>query len=96
MNLASAIQNWQVITFTYDGLPRVVQPATYGATTTGKLTLRGCLIGGESRRNTIPCWELFTEAKIANLALAGSTFVTFECEGYTQGDSAFAAIVAEH
>jgi hypothetical protein len=96
MNLASAIQNRQVITFTYDGLPRVVQPATYGTTTTGKLTLRGCLIGGQSQRNSIPCWELFTEAKMIDLKLEGSMFDTFDCEGYTRGDSAFATIVAEH
>jgi hypothetical protein len=96
MTLASAIQNRKEITFTYDGLPRVVQPATYGTTTTGKLTLRGCLIGGQSRRNSLPCWELFTEAKILDLALTGSTFDAFDCEGYTKGDSAFVNIIAEH
>ncbi len=96
MNLTSAIQGRRVITFTYDGLPRVVQPATYGTTTTGKLTLRGCLIGGQSRRNSIPCWELFTEAKMVDLALTDATFVEFAREGYTRGDSGFVNIVAEH
>lgn len=96
MNLIDAIQNHQVISFTYDGLPRVVEPATYGSTTTGKLTLRGCLVGGQSLRNTLPCWELFTEAKIESLALTGESFVEFAREGYKRGDSAFVRILAEH
>lgn len=51
MDLVSAIENRQVISFIYDGLPRVVEPATYGQTTTGKLSLRGCLVAGQSHRN---------------------------------------------
>lgn len=96
MDLASAIQNRQVISFMYDGLPRVVQPATYGRTSTGKLTLRGCQTGGQSRRNSIPCWELYSEAKIVDLASTGATFEAFAKGGYTRGDSGFVQIIAEH
>lgn len=96
MDLASAIRDRQVISFTYDGVHRVVQPATYGQTTTGKLTLRACQVGGASRRITVPCWELYTEAKMLDLELIGEVFETFALAGYTRGDSAFTRIIAEH
>jgi hypothetical protein len=95
MDLAQAIQNRHVISFTYDGLPRVVQPATYGRTRRGNLTLRGCQIDGQSRRNPIPCWELDTESKIVNPQVTGIVFESFQREGYTTGDSAFAEIITE-
>jgi hypothetical protein len=96
MDLASAIDDRQVISFTYDGFPRVVQPATYGHTTTGKLTLRGCQVGGTSRRNQVPCWELYTASKIVGLSPAGEVFESFALAGYTRGDSAFTTIIAQH
>jgi len=96
MDLASAIDDRQVISFTYDGLPRVVQPATYGQTTTGKLTLRGCQVDGRSHRNRVPCWELYTVSKIAGLSPAGEAFESFAVAGYTGGDSAFKMIIAQH
>jgi hypothetical protein len=96
MDLAFAIRDRQVISFTYDGLQRVVQPATYGEATTGKLTLRACQVGGASRRNTVPCWELYTEAKMLGPELTGKVFETFALTGYTRSDSAFTRIIAEH
>lgn len=96
MNLGDAIRLRQIIQFEYDGLPRTAQPATLGYTTTGKLSLRACLIDGNSRRNAIPCWELYSVAKISRLATSGSTFAEFTLTGYTRGDSAFSSIIAEH
>lgn len=96
MDLASAIDDRQVISFTYDGLARVVQPATYGHTTTGKLTLRGCQVDGRSHRNQVPCWELYTVSKIVGLSPAGEVFESFALSGYTRGDFAFKTIIAQH
>ncbi len=96
MDFASAIHNRQLISFTYDGLPRVVQPATFGQTTTGKLSLCACQIDGSSRRNTPPCWELYTVAKIVGPAFHGTVFSNFAQPGYTRFDSAFTRIIAEH
>lgn len=96
MDLASAIHNRQVIAFTYDGLPRVVQPATYGQTTTGKWTLRACQVDGSSNRNTVPCWELYSEAKMVEPVATGAAFTDFDLPGYTRRDSAFRSIIAEH
>lgn len=96
MDLAQAVNQRLVISFTYDGLSRLVQPATYGTTSTGKLSLRGCLIGGASRRNTIPCWELYTVAKMQDVTSTGEAFNDFALPGYTTGDSAFESILVEH
>ncbi len=96
MDFESAIHNRQLISFAYDGLPRIVQPATFGHTTTGKLSLRACQIDGSSRRNTPPCWELYSVSKIVNPVLHGTMFSNFAQPGYTRLDSAFTAIIAEH
>ena len=96
MDFTSAVNNRQLISFVYDGHPRIVQPATYGVTSTGKESLRACQVDGTSRRNIVPCWELYTVAKMANVAPVGQAFEEFAVEGYTRGDSAFTQIVAEH
>ncbi len=96
MDYALSIDKRRVISFVYDGLDRVVQPATLGVSTAGNLTLRACQIGGRSSRGAVPDWRLFTVAKIAQPALAGGVFTHFAMGGYTKGDSAFASIVAEH
>jgi hypothetical protein len=96
MDLTSAILNRQVISFTYDGLRRVVQPATFGQTTTGKFALRGCQVNGASRRNHVPCWELYSESKIVGASPTGEVFESFVLSGYTRGDSAFTRIIAQH
>lgn len=96
MDIATAIARRAVLTFTYDGLPRVVQPATYGVTTTGRPTLRACQVGGASHRNTIPGWALFAEDKMFDVAATGESFADFALPGYTRGDSAFTIISVEH
>lgn len=96
MDLSSAIRDRSLISFTYDGLPRVVQPATYGYTTAGNLALRGVLVQGESKRNRVPCWELYNESKMVNLLVLGQTFEAFAEPGYTRGDSGFVRILAQH
>jgi hypothetical protein len=96
MNLVQAVNQRLILSFTYDGLSRRVQPATYGATRTGKTSLRGCLIAGASQRNSIPCWELYTVSKMQNVTSTGETFTEFAVSGYTTNDSAFISILAEH
>lgn len=96
MDLSSAINSRQLIAFTYDGLPRLVQPAAYGQTTTGKWSLRACQIDGLSKRNSVPCWEIYTESKMQNVRATGETFNHFALSGYTRGDSMFPNIAAQH
>ncbi len=92
----AAIHDRAVVTFTYDGLPRVVQPATVGTSTAGRAAVRACLIDGLSRRNSIPCWELYSIDKIIAPRRYGSMFVSFALSGYTKQDSGFSSIIAEH
>lgn len=96
MDLKDAIRERRLIEFTYDGLPRVAQPATLGVSTTGKESLRACLVGGLSRRNSLPCWELYTVGKMVDLHITDQIFVAFDEEGYTRNDSAFVVVAAEH
>lgn len=96
MDYALSIDERRVISFVYDGLERVVQPATLGISTAGNLTLRACQIGGQSSRGVVPDWRLFTVAKITHPAIAGEAFTDFTMSGYTKGDSGFASIIAEH
>lgn len=96
MDFEAAIRDRLLVTFTYDGLPRVVQPATYGRSSAGKLSLRACQVDGLSRRNTPPCWELYTVAKMVEPKLTGEAFTEFSRGGYTRGDSAFLEVIAEH
>ena len=96
MNFAQVVSDRQVIRFTYDGLPRVVQPATFGVTTTGKQALRGCLIAGRSKPNYIPCWELYLTDKMVGVEVTGESFAAFRVAGYRMGDSDSMVIIAEH
>ena len=96
MDFVAAIRGRRLVSFEYDGFTRVVQPATYGQTTTRKLTLRGCQVGGDSHRNSVPCWELYTEAKMGAASVMDAGFQLFALAGYTRGDSAFVSILAEH
>ena len=77
VDFVQAVNQRLILSFTYDGLSRLVQPATYGITSTGKASLRCCLIAGASRRNSIPCWELYTIAKMQNVTSTSDMFIDF-------------------
>jgi hypothetical protein len=46
--LASSIRNRSLVTFTYRGKPRIVQPWVVGEDASGVVKLRGCQVGGGS------------------------------------------------
>jgi hypothetical protein len=94
--IPKAIHAGRLIAFTYNGLPRVVQPATYGLSAAGKRYLRAVQIRGRSRSNTLPCWELYAEEKMVEVVILEEGFEDFDVAGYTRGDSVFATIIAEH
>lgn len=96
MDFARAVNDRLVIRFTYDGLARLVQPATFGLTAKGKHAMRGCQIGGGSERNPIPCWELYLTEKMVGPGVTGESFTAFESVCYRKGDRGFNVIIAEH
>lgn len=86
MDLSVAIMERRVVTFTYDGLPRIVRPAALGEhVRTGNPSLRGYQDGGESKTK-IPEWRLFTVAKIADLTVTPEVFHE-NPPGYQHDDS---------
>jgi predicted DNA-binding transcriptional regulator YafY len=71
--LVTAIRQRRVVTFTYDALPRTVQPAALGVLA-GHETLHAYQVGGGSKRGGIPEWRNFALAKITGLAVLDAVF----------------------
>ena len=62
--LVQAINNKQIISFDYDGYPRIVEPHTFGShKDTGNDVVRGFQTGGGSKAGGIPAWRLFSPLK---------------------------------
>lgn len=73
--LTAAIEQRKIVTFTYDGLARRVQPAAYGiGNRKGKDTLHAYQIGGESQRGGIPHWRNFHVEKMSSVTVLDEVF----------------------
>lgn len=91
--IINAIRNREVLSFTYNGIPRTVEPHTVGVSTAGNDVLScyqthgGHVIAGHE-------WDLFTVSKITNLSKTGGSFVGTRPK-YARNDSRMAKIYAE-
>lgn len=72
--ICNAIDNQQTVSFSYEGLPRTVEPHKVGRTTAGNVVLSGYQIGGQSHSNSVPYWRLYKLSKIGGLSVKGSQF----------------------
>ena len=72
--LEDAIRSRRVVTFHYDGLPRIVEPFLIGTTTAGRPALRGFQTGGGSQSGRVPGWHLFSLDKIVGITMTPTTF----------------------
>jgi hypothetical protein len=73
--LTAAIEQRRVVTFTYEGYPRRVQPAAFGiGNRKGKETLHAYQVDGGSRRGGIPSWRNFHVERIESLAVLDEVF----------------------
>lgn len=73
--LTAAIEQRKIVTFTYEGLSRRVQPAAFGVgNRKGKETLHGYQVGGESKRGGVPHWRNFHVDKITSLTVLDEVF----------------------
>lgn len=72
--LLRAVRERHLVTFSYHGHTRVVEPHLYGIAATGEAILHGyqTSIGGVSDKP--PGWRTFTFADLRDLAIAGETF----------------------
>ncbi|HJA09988.1 MAG TPA: WYL domain-containing protein [Candidatus Duodenibacillus intestinavium] len=73
-DLKFAIENRRVVTFTYDGHHRVVEPFLLGVTTAGKPALRGFQTAGTSKSGKVPDWHLFSLSKIVSIEVTPTCF----------------------
>ena len=82
--ICSAIDSKRVLRFTYDSLPRVVEPHAHGVSSKGNEVVRGFQTEGLSSQETLG-WKLFTVAKIESLQMSGSSF-DLPRPDYVKGD----------
>lgn len=93
--IINAIRNQQTLSFTYDDQPRVVEPHTYGVTTTSKESLRAYQTqGGHASSHGNEPWHLFTVAKMIRLQCTGATFNGAR-QGYKKTDSVMQHVYAQ-
>ena len=91
--IIAAIKNRQVLTFTYSGLARVVEPHAVGVSTAGNQILR-CFQTSGRHVTAGHEWDLCTLSGINALAANGDSFVG-ERPGYKRGDRGMTQIYAE-
>lgn len=92
--IKTAIQGKRMLSFIYEGHPRIVEPYTYGIDRKGHPALRAYQTGGTSQSGRIPDWRLFHEKDMRQLASLGTSFAPRLSE-YRRGDKAFATIHCE-
>lgn len=72
--IAKAIVNRELLSFTYNGFPRLVEPHTYGLSSTGKESLLAYQVkGGHASGHREP-WHLFSIIKMSGVISAGQRF----------------------
>ena len=92
--ICQAIQERRVLTFRYDGHPRVVEPHAYGVTKAGNEALWCYQTEGSSRSRTVPGWHLMRVDKMIGFTVAPATFATPR-PGYQRGTTGRASIFCE-
>ena len=94
MNIATAIQNRNLLAFTYDGFPRTVEPHTYGVDKKGHQSLRAYQVGGGSESGEYVGWKMFHVDNMFEVKVQPQTFRSPRL-GYKHGDESFATIGAQ-
>jgi hypothetical protein len=92
--IPAAIQNKQLLSFSYDGYSRTVEPHTYGVDTKGHRALRAYQVAGGSDSGQFTGWKIFHANEMRNLTVLPAQF-SGPRQGYKRGDKAFAAIHAQ-
>ncbi|MBO9683667.1 MAG: hypothetical protein J7502_13525 [Flavisolibacter sp.] len=91
--ITNAIQNRQLLSFTYESLFRIVEPHCYGKTYKGNYCLRAHQVDGESSTGYMG-WKLFDLSKASNVQLLDTAFQSIR-EGYKKGDRQMTEIFIE-
>jgi len=91
--IIEAIENQNVIEFTYEGETRIVEPHCYGLTTKGNEGLRAFQTGGYSSSGSMG-WKMYDLGKADDIEISDETF-NGPRPGYNQGDKGMSKIYAE-
>jgi hypothetical protein len=94
MQISSSIKNLQLLSFTYDGFSRVVEPHTYGIDTKGHAALRAYQVRGGSESGEYVGWKLFHVNEMLGLTVLSEHFSCARPK-YKRGDSVFSTIHAQ-
>ena len=94
MTIASAICNRQLLSFSYDGYARVVEPHTYGLDGKGHYAVRAYQVQGGSESGEFVGWKLFHVSEMCQLTILPEQ-LSGERPKYKRGDKAFSTISAE-
>lgn len=94
MSIALAIQKHNLLSFTYDGFVREVEPHCLGIDKKGHAALRAYQVAGGSESGEYVGWKLFHVNEILNLRVLDRTFKQPR-QGYKRGDKDMLRIQAE-
>lgn len=94
MQIKTAIQNKQLLSFVYDGYPRVVEPHTYGLDKKGHPAIRAYQVRGGSESGEYVGWKIFHANEIQNLSVLQEHFAHVR-SGYKRNDAFFHSIYAQ-
>lgn len=92
--ISQAIHNKIRLSFSYDGLRRIVEPHAYGMTSKGNEVLRCFQVNGGHNSPNPHNWELLSASKIFGLSLTEEHFSSAR-PGYKRGDKAMSTIFAQ-
>lgn len=84
--ITEAIENCKLIEFNYKDEVRIVEPYTFGVSSTGKDVLSAFQVEGGSTSSDDLGWRLFSVGKIDNLRVSDIGFQS-ERDGYNPNDS---------
>ncbi len=93
-DICPAINNLQLISFTYDGYSRVVEPHTFGEDKKGHSFLRAYQVRGGSKSGQVPDWRFFHRDEMYGVSVLQETFAGPR-SGYKRGDEAFDTIFCQ-
>jgi len=72
--IKTAIENKQLLSFTYKDKKRLVEPYTFGQSKQGKDTLSAFQIDGGTTASGQECWRQFPLREMKNLKILDDTF----------------------
>lgn len=90
--IAAAIQQKRLITFTYHGVRRTVEPHTYGKDDKGVEKLSAWQISGKYGERED--WRLYIESDISLVVVLAATF-RYERPGYARNDPRMKVVYAQ-